>query len=62
MIEHLIIEACHSGLVVQARERIGAVLRLALGEQEMKAAGIAKADVEAGLHRERLRKLGPAPG
>src|ERR1700694_1750663 len=59
VIEDLIIEAFHSGLVVQTLERIGAVFHLMLGEQEMKAAGIAVTDVETGLRLERLRELGP---
>ena len=59
VIEDLIIEAFHSGLVVQALEPIGAGFHLALGKQEVQAAGSAKTHVETGLVLDRLCKLRP---
>ena len=49
VVQDLTIEVLHSGLVVQTLERIGAVFQLALGEKKMQPAGLAEADIDAGL-------------
>jgi len=59
-VEHRILEGRHAGLVVQALERIGAALDLALGEEEMQPAGPPIAHVEPGLLGKRCRKRGPS--
>src|SRR5262249_48060986 len=60
MIEHMIFERHHSRLVMQAFERIGAIFDLSLREQEVKAARLLQANVEAGFDSQCFGELGPS--